>query len=74
MDAAESRLAAMADDASKLAFEQDSLKLAADIANIGKMLDRFLQTDRARHLSKVTHLKAQHLAYLDSARFTSQCS
>ena len=62
VDAANVRLATMADDASKIAFEQDSLKLATDISNIGRMLDRFLQTERARHLSKVAHLKAQHLA------------
>ena len=59
MDAAAARLNSMADDACRIAFEQDQLKLATDIANIGRMLDAYTKSDRARHLAKVTHLKSQ---------------
>ena len=59
MAAAEHRLTAMADESSKLAFEQDSLKLATDVANIGRMLESYNKSDRARHLAMVTHLKSQ---------------
>ncbi|CAE7547896.1 unnamed protein product [Symbiodinium sp. CCMP2592] len=52
MDAAAARLNSMADDASRIAFEQDQLKLATDIANIGRMLDAYNKSDRARHLAK----------------------
>ena len=59
LSAAEQRLGTLEDETSKMAFEQDSLKLATDIANIGRLFEAFNKSDRSRHLSTVTHLKAQ---------------
>ena len=61
MSQAENALLAMDDQAAQLGFDQDCLKLATDVAMLGRLFEATIKSDRARHLAKVQHLKHQCL-------------
>lgn len=61
MTNADNALNQMSAETARLTWEQDTLKLASDIAMIGKMFNTFQKTERTRHLQKVTHLRLQRL-------------
>ena len=60
---AEKLLGSMSDEASRIAWETATLKLASDVSSITRLLEAEMQTQRARHLSRVSHLKTQILFF-----------
>ena len=59
LDKANNTLDSMSENINKLSWDQDCLRLAADVATVGKLLEAEQQTERARHIAKVLHLKSQ---------------
>ncbi|CAE7339851.1 unnamed protein product [Symbiodinium microadriaticum] len=60
---AEKLLGSMSDEASRIAWETATLKLASDVSSITRLLEAEMQTQRSRHLSRVSHLKTQILFF-----------
>ena len=59
MERAEDTLCTMDEDLTKLAYQQDTLKLAADLAMIGKLMEAEENTARSKHMANVLHMKQQ---------------
>lgn len=62
LDIAEKEISRLDEEAVKLSWDQDVLKLSKDVATLGRLLEKGDQCERTRHLKKVLHLKAQSLA------------
>ena len=60
MDAADSKLNALSDDARKAAWEHDTLQLARDCAQVGKMFQANEKSVRAERLRNITHMRQEN--------------
>jgi len=60
MDAADSKLNALSDDARKAAWEHDTLQLARDCAQVGKMFQANEKSVRAERLRRITHMRQEN--------------
>ena len=67
MQQADAHLAEITSQAAQLGWEQDTVKLAADIAMAGRLLEAEEKTSRARHLARVMHLKEQTFSRIKNA-------
>ena len=60
MEAADSKLNALSDDARKAAWEHDTLQLARDCAQVGKMFQANEKSVRAERLRRITHMRQEN--------------
>ena len=60
LNAADSKLTALSEDARKAAWEHDTLQLARDCAQVGKMFQANEKSVRAERLRKITHMRQEN--------------
>lgn len=59
--AADEQINKLGQDARKALWETDQLKLARDLAMLGRLHNDVLKTERSRRLGKITHLRQQNI-------------
>ena len=60
LNAADSKLTVLSEDARKAAWEHDTLQLARDCAQVGKMFQANEKSVRAERLRKITHMRQEN--------------
>ena len=59
--AADTKIDKLGQDARKALWETDQVKLARDLAILGRLHNDVMKTDRSRRLGKIAHLRQQNV-------------